>query len=125
MAGWHEGDLSKIDSVDELRISTGRADGSLRKPVIIWSVQVDGNLYIRAVEGVEGLWYTHAMEQGEGQISAGGVEQETMFTPERDTAINDRIDAEYQREYDRYAKNIVDSTLTNRAREATLRVDPK
>lgn len=125
MAGWSETELTAIDAVDELRISTRRPDGSLRNPVIIWSVSVGDDLYIRAVRGVSSLWYRHATETGKGSISAGGVERETSFTPEHDEQINARIDMAYQQKYGDYAKDIVDSTLTEIAREATLKVTPQ
>lgn len=125
MASWSETELTAINSADELRISTRKQDGSLRNPVIIWSVRVEDNLYIRAVQGVSSLWYRHATESGTGSISAGGVERNTNFSPEHDEQINAQIDAAYQQKYGGYAKNIVDSTLTANAREATLKVTPK
>ena len=125
MATWSENELTAINSVDELRISTRRPDGSLRKPVIIWAVRVGDDLYIRALQGVSGLWYRHATEVGSGSISAGGVERNTNFIPEHDEQINAQIDAAYQEKYSGYAKYIVDSTLTENAREATLRVSPQ
>lgn len=124
MASWTNDELARIDAVDELRISTRRADGSLRSPVIVWAVRVSDDLYIRAVRGVSGLWYRHAMETGEGSISAGGVERDSTFTPVADADANRRIDAAFQQKYGRYAQSIVDSTLTDAAREATLKVTP-
>lgn len=125
MANWSDTDLTAINSADELRISTRRPDGSLRKPVIIWSVRVGDDLYIRAVRGVSSLWYRHATETGTGSIAAGGVERNTNFTPEHDEQVNAQIDDAYQQKYSGYAKNIVDSTLTDNAREATLKVTPQ
>lgn len=125
MASWTETELTSINAVDELRISTRREDGSLRKPVIIWSVRIGDDLFVRAVGGVSGLWYRHATETGRGSISAGGVERDTAFTPEHDPEINTQIDQAYQDKYSHYAKRIVDSTLTEHAREATLKVTPQ
>lgn len=125
MAKWTNDELSKIDSVDELRISSQRQDGSLRNSVIIWAVRVGDDLYVRAVREVSGLWYRHTTETGLGAISAGGVEKETSFTPVTDAELHQQIDAAFQNKYSRYAQNIVDSTLTDTAREATLRVHPK
>ena len=125
MAKWTDQELSTIDAHDDLHISTARADGSIRKPVIIWSVRVGSDLYVRAVRGVNGLWYRHAMEIGEGEIDAGGVHRSTRFTPIDDEATNRSIDEAFRSKYSRFAKSIVDSTVTDQAREATLRVDPK
>lgn len=125
MAKWTNDELSSIDVVDELRISTRRTDGSLRNPVIIWAVRVDNDLFIRAVRGVSGLWYRHAIETGEGSISAGGVKRDTTFTPVSDREVSRQIDAAFRQKYRRCAQSIVDSTLTDSAREATLKVSRK
>lgn len=125
MAKWTNDELARIDAVDELRISTRSADGSLRNPVVIWAVRVGDDLYVRAVRGVTGLWYRHAMEMGEGSISAGGVQRETGFTPESDEAMNALIDEAFQQKYAHYPQSIVDSTLTAKAREATLKITPQ
>lgn len=125
MTTWTYDELTKIDSVDELHISTEREDGTMRKPVIIWSVRIADDLFVRAVRGVDGLWYKHATETGLGAISAGGVEKETSFTPELDDEINLLIDDAFRTKYSRYTQNIIDTTLTDNARAATLRVTPR
>lgn len=125
MAGWTEAELNSIDSVDELRIATRRKDGTLRKPVIVWAVCVDRDIFVRAVHGIAGLWYRHATENGKGAISAGGVKRDTMFIPEHNPDVNTRIDRAFRDKYGKYAKSIVDSTLTPQAREATLLVKPE
>jgi len=39
-------ELSKIGAAHELELATVRRDGSLRKPVTVWVVRVDDDLYV-------------------------------------------------------------------------------
>ena len=56
-------------------------------------------------------------------IRAGGVSRDVIFVePGKDVA--DRIDEAFRAKYRRYPKNIVDTTLTAKARAATLRLVP-
>ena len=54
MTTWTNEELDKIGIAEELRIATLRRDGTRRKPVIIWVVRVDDDLYVRCVNGREG-----------------------------------------------------------------------
>ena len=54
---------------------------------------------------------------------AGGVEKDVTFV-EADADLEARIDEAYRQKYRRYARSIVDSTLTPRARSAALRLVP-
>ena len=52
MATWSKDDLSKIAEADDLRIAPFRDDGAtFGTPTWIWSVTVDGALYVRAYNG--------------------------------------------------------------------------
>jgi hypothetical protein len=44
MTTWTSDELSKIGTAEELRIAGLKADGTLRKPVIIWVVSVGDEL---------------------------------------------------------------------------------
>ena len=45
--GWSAEELERIGTAQELRISTSRADGTLRREVPIWVVHVSGQVYAR------------------------------------------------------------------------------
>lgn len=92
-------DLEAIDSADNLKISPFRADGiTYGTPTWIWSVVVDGHLYVRAYNGIKSRWYQSAMKQKAGKINAAGMIKEVLFE-KVDSNINDKIDDTYKNKY--------------------------
>ena len=58
--------LEKINEADDLHIAPFRADGkTYGTPTWIWAVVVDGDLYVRAYNGVDSRWYKSAIQQNE------------------------------------------------------------
>jgi hypothetical protein len=51
MSTWTNDELKKIGTAEELQIASLRADGTLRKLVIIWVVRFGDDLYVRSVNG--------------------------------------------------------------------------
>ena len=96
MTAWTSDELNKIGTAEELRIASLRADGTLRKPVIIWVVRLGDDLYVRSVNGRTSAWFRGVQTRHEGHIQAGGVEKDVTFVEEADPEINDQIDAAYQ-----------------------------
>jgi hypothetical protein len=125
MNTWKNDELVTINAADELHLATERQDGSLRNPVTIWMVQVDNDLYIRAVKGISGLWYRHAIEQHKGHIEAGGINKDVTFEEVTYEDINKKIDEAYKSKYKGYGASIVGSTLKPQTRAATLKVLPR
>lgn len=125
MSSWSEQDLAIIDSVDELSVSSVRADGAITRPVVIWAVRVGDRVYLRSVRGRGSGWFTGTRATGTGHVSIGGVEQDVTFTEVTDEAEQAAISLAYRAKYGRYAKNIVDSILTPDAVAATLAADPR
>ncbi len=72
------------------------ADGTLRKPVIIWVVRLGDDLYVRSVNGRTSAWFRGVQTRHEGHIRAGGVDKDVTFVEEPDSNINDQIDAAYR-----------------------------
>src|SRR5215469_13064462 len=92
-------ELRKIGMTDDLHISPLRNDGeTYGTPTWIWSVVVDGALYVRAYNGVASRWYQAASRQRAGRISAAGMTKEVTFEPV-EGGINDRIDEAYRVKY--------------------------
>jgi hypothetical protein len=124
MDTWTSKELNKVGGAEELRIATLRRDGTLRKPVIIWVVRVDDDLYVRCVNGREGAWFRGVLTRYEGRIWAGGVEKDVTFVEETDSGINEQIDNVYRNKYHRYGANIVNSIISPKARTATIKLMP-
>ena len=68
---WSEDELRKIIEADDLRISPFREDGvTPGTPTWIWTVAVDGGLYVRGYTEQDSRWYQAARRQKAGQITA-------------------------------------------------------
>lgn len=122
MAAWSEEELRKIAETDDLHISPFREDGkTYGTPTWIWSVVVDGDLFVRAYNGRNSRWYRAAMQQKTGRITAAGMTKEVTFEPV-DGAIQDRIDDAYRAKYkgSPYLKPMIGV----QARSATVKVMP-
>jgi hypothetical protein len=125
MTTWTSDELKKVGNAEELKIRSLRGDGTLRKPVTIWVVRLEDDLFVRAVNGQSATWFRGTQVRREGHISAGGVEKDVTFVEETGSEINEQIDSEYRSKYHRYAANIVNSVLTPQARAATIKLLPR
>jgi hypothetical protein len=120
---WAKDELRRIAEADDLHISPLREDGATYgTPTWIWSVAVDGALYVRAYNGQRSRWHKAAVLQKAGRISAAGLTKAVGFEPVGGP-INDRIDDAYRAKYrdSRY----LDPMIGARARSATIKVAPR
>ena len=124
MTAWTPEQIDAIGSTDDFHISPYRDDGTTPgTPTWIWSVVVEGNVYVRAYNGTASRWHKSALQQGTGRISAGGVDVEVSFTPVDDSQLNDRIDRAYSEKYS--GSPYLPPMVSERTRAATVRVDPR
>ena len=122
MSTWTNDELRSIAETDDLHVSPFRDDGrTYGTPTWIWSVVVDGDLYVRAYNGTSSRWYQAALRQKDGRIAAAGMTKEVAFEPV-DGAINGRIDDAYRAKY--AGSPYLASMIGDRARGATVRVVP-
>lgn len=121
MMAWSKEELTCIAASDDLHISPFREDGiTYGTPTWIWSVVVDGALFVRGYNGQASRWYQAALKQKAGRITVAGRTTDVVFEPVAG-AINDRIDDAYRA---KYAKSrYLDPMIGSRARAATIRVD--
>jgi hypothetical protein len=122
VAAWPKDELRRIAEADDLHIAPFREDGATYgTPTWIWSVAVDGALYVRAYHGRQSRWYQAALRQKAGRIIAAGMTREVAFEPV-DGPLNDRIDDAYTEKYRNspYLKPMIEA----RARAATVRIMP-
>jgi hypothetical protein len=121
MSPWTADELDRVGNASELRVAGRRKDGSLRNGVIIWSVRVDDEIYIRSVYGPEASWFRGTQVSGDGRIEAGGITKDVTYVSVDD--LNDIIDSAYHRKYG--GGSAVKAITTPLAATTTLRVDPK
>ena len=124
---WNDDEFARINSADELQIASRRDEGSLSSPRTIWMVEVDGDLYVRSVNGPGSVWFRATRQRRQGRIQAGGVTKDVAYTDVGtgvDPGLNDRIDAAYRTKYHRYSAP-VDSITSPQAATTTMRLTPQ
>jgi len=100
MTAWPPETIGKIAASDDFHIAPFRPDGKTTgTPTWIWSVVVEGRLFVRAWNGTSSRWYRSAIARKAGKIDAASQEYEVAFAPVTDQGLNDRIDAAYQAKY--------------------------
>jgi hypothetical protein len=123
MAEWNATQLARIAASREIEVSSLREDGALTKPVTIWAVRVEGELYVRSVRGGSGGWFKAAEQRHEGRIEAGETGVDVAFE-DAPHHLDEEIDAAYKEKYG-YPSKPVDSVTTDAAKETTIRVVPR
>ena len=120
MSRWANDEIGRIAATDDLHISPFRDDGkTYGTPTWIWSVVVDGSLYVRAYNGQNSRWYQAALRQKAGRITAAGMTREVAFEPV-EGPMNDRIDDAYNGKYK--GSPYLPPMIGKRARSATVRI---
>jgi hypothetical protein len=123
MVAWNPTELERIASTREIEVSALRDDGALTKPVTIWAVRVEGDIYVRSVRGEAGGWFKAAEARHEGRIEADATAVDVSFedVPHH---LDEEIDEAYRVKYG-YPSSPVDSITTDAARATTIRVVPR
>src|SRR6266568_4573551 len=120
---WPKDELRRIAETDDLHISPFREDGvTYGTPTWIWSVAVNGDLYVRGYNGQQSRWYQAAVRQKAGRIRAAGITKEVNFEP-IDGPINDRIDDAYRTKY--AGSLYLNPMIGASARAATVKIVPR
>ena len=116
---WPDEELRKIAKADDLHIAPFRDDGvTYGTPTWIWSVVVEGSLYVRAYNGQDSSWYKAAVRQRAGRITVAGLTRDVEFQP-LEAPIQQQIDGAYQAKY--HASSYLKPMIGARARAATTR----
>ena len=122
MSAWSKNELSKIAEADDLHIAPFREDGrTYGTPTWIWSVAVDGALYVRAYNGTKSRWYQAAMRQKAGRVIAAGMTKDVSFEAVNGP-LNERIDEAYRAKY--RASPYLNPMIGPDARATTVKVIP-
>lgn len=123
MSRWPKDELNKIAGTDDLHISPLRDDGkTYGTPTWIWSVVVDGALYVRAYNGQKSRWHQAALRQKAGRIKAAGITKDVSFEPVNG-AILEHIDNAYKAKYK--SSEYLGAMIGARARSATVNIVPQ
>ena len=113
-------EIEKIAQKDDFLIAPFREDGkTYGTPTWIWSVMVNGNLYVRAYYGTKSRWYQAAIREKAGKIEASGIVKDVQFEAVTGN-INEKIDDAYREKYS--SSPYLNSMISSRAKAATVRI---
>jgi hypothetical protein len=122
MTAWPKDELRKIAETDDLHISPLREDGiTYGTPTWIWSVAIDGALYVRPYNGQKSRWYQAAVKHKAGRVHAAGMMKDVTFETVGGP-INDRIDDAYRAKYHR--SPYLRPMISMKARSGTIKISP-
>lgn len=122
---WNATELALFAKADDLKISPFYSDGkTYGTPTWIWSVVVDGQLYVRAWNGQRSRWYQSAMTQQAGRIYLAQANHEVRFAAASgDVALDQKIDQAYQTKY--AGSPYLAPMLQSGPQSATVRILPR
>ncbi|MFF9324543.1 DUF2255 family protein [Streptomyces sp. NPDC014776] len=122
MSTWDQAQLHTFAAADDLHIAPLREDGlTYGTPTWIWSVVVDGDLYVRPYNGPASRWYQAAMTQKAGRIRITGTDHDVGFAP-ADESVLDAVDGAYRIKYE--PSPYIEPMLRSGPRSTTVRVRP-
>ena len=114
-------EIKTIAAENDFHIAPFRADGKTYGTLTwIWSVEVEGELFVRAYNGTNSRWYQSGLSQKAGKIKAAGIEKDVEFEPIKGEEINDKIDEAYRAKYS--SSPYLGSMISDRAKAATVQV---
>jgi hypothetical protein len=120
---WKKSELDAIVAADDLHVSPLREDGkTYGTPTWIWAVEVGGELYVRAYNGLTSRWYQAARRHADGRIRAAGQARDVHFEA-ADGSLNDAIDEAYRAKYS--DSPYLAPMIGPLARAATMRISPR
>jgi hypothetical protein len=125
-APWDPAVRQALADAREVDVTPIDADGSPRASRTIWSIGVGEELYVRSWKGRGAVWFTDALDTGQGElaVTGGGASQLVSFE-EVDAAapVQEQISATFLSKYaaDGYAGAMNEDGPVS----ATLRVLPR
>jgi hypothetical protein len=122
MSAWTTDELTRIGGTGEMDVATRRADGTLRKPRIVWVVRLGDSLYVRSVNGPDAAWYRGTRTRMQGRIQAGGLDTDVTFV-DADHGLDGPIDDAYRIKY-RGSRSAVGHITSEQARATTIELVP-
>ncbi|WP_261809340.1 DUF2255 family protein [Levilactobacillus humaensis] len=124
MSEWTTQQLQAFATADDMHVSPFYEDGkTYGTPTWIWSVVVDGHLYVRAWNGQQSRWYQSAKTQGAGRIHLADQDFDVAYVP---VTTDDQLTAAISQAYEtKYAGSpYLPPMVAAGPISATVRLDP-
>jgi hypothetical protein len=113
--------LRHLADVREISIGFRRPNGSTGSTPV-WVVQVEGDVFVRSMNGPSGGWYRRLRANPDGEIIDAGQVHPVRAEPVVDATTLDEVTRAYATKY--ADSPSVQSLLDEQAAGATLRLEP-
>lgn len=116
-------DADTVRQLHDAKEVAVRTEKHPKTAVTIWVVAVDGEIFVRSVQGPKGRWYRDLAAGGSATLEFSGRQLAVTAIPISDVAAVARVSREYLRKYQPspYARSMVrDEVLAT-----TLRLEPR
>lgn len=121
---WTPEQLRLVDAARELKITTWRPDGTLRRWLPIWVVRVDDQVYVRTWYRRTTGWFGHAVGTGRARVRIPGLEADVVIDDigADDAGLRSAVDGAYRAKYVGRGDGSTAGMTTDAAAAATLRL---
>jgi hypothetical protein len=117
--------LRLLDESEEVAIETRRDAGAPTHRTIIWSVVVNGEVFVRSVRAAEGRWYREASSNpSDAALHVGDRRIPVRAVPATDGAVVEAVSEAYKSKYERKWPGPTAGMVRPEALPTTLRLVP-
>lgn len=116
--------LGLSDEVKEVHIETRRDEGSPMHSTIVWTVVVEGEVFVRSVRGSKGRWYRELVANPTGALRVDGNRIAVGATPATEDPVTQTVSDAYRSKYGRYWPGPTAAMVRPDILPTTLRLSP-
>lgn len=117
--------LRLLNESEEVAIETRRDADSPTHRTIIWTVVVNGEVFVRSVRGGKGRWYREVSSKpSDAALHAGDRRIPVRAVPATDGAIVEAVSGAYKSKYERKWPGPTAGMVRPEALPTTLRLEP-
>lgn len=117
--------VQAIEREDEVDIEPLTADGQRGKPVTIWVVAADGDVYVRSFRGPRGRWYQALIQQPLGILHVGNRDVPFRAIHVDGPEIIARVSDAFRQKYEKRWPKETAPMIEGETLETTLRLEPR
>jgi len=92
--------LDLLDESEEVHIETSSDADSPKRRTIIWVVVVEGEVFVRSVQGQKGRWYQRISAHPEAALKAGDTSIPVRAAPATEEDTVDAVSAAFRSKYE-------------------------
>jgi hypothetical protein len=116
--------LDLLDESKEVFIETSSKADSPERRTIIWVVVVEGEVFVRSVQGRKGRWYQRISAHPEGALIAGDASIPVRAAPATDEETVDAVSAAFRSKYEKEWPGPTEGMVRPATLPTTLKLSP-